>query len=233
MRKIIVGLSTITVILLGVVMHLELGKGKEKQDTPVEVMATPTFTPTLEPTIEPIITITPSEISTQVPVKTEEPTNAPIVTEKPKNKQNTKPKETDKPKATQKATEKPTTAPTKKPSKTPKPTTKPTSTSKPTVVPTQKPTPKPTLEPNDDIAKGREMVEKAGYMKVVALPNGNYGVLVPSFSFDYSVKVKELLRKYFEERNCDVDITSMVGGNWDDSTDRYFFELRKSGIYPR
>lgn len=238
MRKLIIGLGTVTVLMLLVLLHFELTKGK--QESPVEVTSTPTITTTLEPTIEPMVTITPTETPTQEPkssiepIETVEPTNTPKPNEKPKNEQNTNPKETDKPKTTPSATVKPTAAPTKKPTSTPKPTNKPTKTTKPTVKPTVAPTPKPTKKPTDDmqLELGREMIEKAGFWKIIELPNGNYGMLVPNSSFEYSDKSVEMFRDYFDARDCDIDITNLHGGNWDDNG-RYYYEFNKRGIYPR
>lgn len=233
MRKLIIGLGTVTVIMLVVLVRFELTKGK--QESPVEVTSTPTFTTTLEPTIEPMVTITPTDTPTQEPtssiepIETVEPTNTPKPNEKPKNEQNTNPKETDKPKATPSATVKPTTVPTKKPTSTTKPTTK------PTVKPTVAPTPKPTKKPTDDmqLELGREMIEKAGFWKIIELPTGNYGMLVPNSSFEYSDKAVQMFYDYFDDRECDIDLTALHGGNWGDGSGRYYYEFNKRGIYPR
>lgn len=185
-------------------------------------------TPTLTPKSEPTMTVKPTEVPTKSPVKTVEPLNAPSITEKPKKEQNTKPQKTDKPKTIQKATIRPTTAPTQKPTSIPKTTTKPTSTSKTAVATT-----KPTSNPNEDIDKGNEMLEEAGFWKNVYLPTGNYGMLIQRFSIENVRKAVVKFEDYFDSWDCDIDISCIVGSNWGDGSGRYYFEFNKKGIYPR
>ena len=227
MKKLIIVLGAVAVLMLGVLVHLELTK--DKQERSVGVTATPTLTPTIEPTKEPIKTVEP----TNTPKEPNKPkaTQAHTTTEKPSN--NATPKPTKKPVETPKATKKPVATPkaTQKPVATPKTTKKPVATPKPTKKPVA--APKPTKTPNDNLAKDREKMEKAGFWNIVKFSDGNYGLLVPKFSIENIDKADKMFTDYFDKRNCDVDISCMVGGNWGDSTDRYFFELRKNGIYPR
>lgn len=155
------------------------------------------------------------------------------------------PTETTSPTAKPKSTPKPTKAPseTKKPigSQNPTVTQKPSATQKPTAIPNTSNTPKPTAKPTnkptnsteEQINKGREMMEQAGNWKIVELNTGNYGVLVPKISPQNTRKAREMFIEYFDKRNIDIDLSAMTGGNWGDGSGRGYYEFNKRGIYPR